>query len=156
MGCHDWVGRGEPVLVIGKVGVLSIGCSVSRSSLEVWRRKSRPKKLGGDMPRARWGKTIFWLVLLVAVPAIWRVLSGQTQRMNEAKLKNDVYQSCMDMVEHEYAAAVASKDTGGLAVFFEKYGVENISEKRNWSGVVHYADEHCLFISRKSNKASRP
>ena len=104
---------------------------------------------GGSMPKTWWGKTIFWLVLLVLIPAIWRVLSGQTQRMKEASLMNDAYQSCMDTAEKEYAAAISSNDAARLSLFTDKYGVEGHSDNRTWSDVFRYTDEFCGYISRK-------
>lgn len=108
------------------------------------------------MPKSWWGKTIFWLVLLMVIPAIWRVMSGQTQRMKDARLANDAYQSCMDAAEKEYAAAISSNDATKLSSFTEKYGVEKHSENKSWSGVAHYADEHCGYFARKKNAAGNP
>lgn len=103
-----------------------------------------------------WAKTIFWLLLLAVIPATWRALSSQTQQAKEAALTNTSYQSCMDMANNEYAAAIASKDIKKIALFSEKYGVEKVSQNINWSIVVNYADEHCRYISRNRTTPYKP
>ncbi len=62
----------------------------------------------------------------------------------------------MDIAEKEYAEVISSNDASKLALFIDKYGVENSSQNKSWSNIVHYANEHCNYVARKEHAANIP